>query len=232
MLSLHWTTNVIRRSRVWSLWRRGRKHSREAVINSPAIGGSLGPRSSMGNARHSQAHDKRASHGEEPGASCSAPAEPGRVIVTATKRTTLELHNIEFFDSSRYSATKEAVRFEVRKVIAVQGRNPLLLSASTARAWRHTRARVDRVAAPTYPDPATTAWLLESIASWRSQRSLQHRRRWHRSPATAHRTSREAADTPWPWFEAHKQQEQPDVTERSAWPSLVQETARQSSMRE
>jgi hypothetical protein len=43
---------------------------------------------------------------------------------------------------------------------------------------------------------------------------------------------REAADTPWQWFEAHKQQEQPNVTERSARPSLVQETARQSSMRE
>jgi hypothetical protein len=104
------------------------------------------------------------------------------------QRRSAQLDKIEFLDSGHYSATKEAVRFEVCKVIAVQGRNPLLLSASTARAWRHTRARVDRVAAPTYPDPATKAWLLASIASWRSQRSLQPRRRWHRSPATAHRT--------------------------------------------
>jgi hypothetical protein len=105
------------------------------------------------------------------------------------QRRSAQLHHIEVLDSGRHSPTKETVRFEVRKVIAVQGRNPLLLSASTARAWRHTRARVDRVAAPTYPDPATKAWLLASIASWRRQRSLQLRRRWHRSPATAHRTS-------------------------------------------
>ena len=64
----------------------GGKHIRgcKAVINSPAIGGSLGPRSSMGNVRHRQAHDERASHGEEPDANVLE----GRVIVTATKRTT------------------------------------------------------------------------------------------------------------------------------------------------